>query len=130
MGLAETITSAANAAAAVGVQAFPDRCAIKDPGTSTPDGFGGTTETPLTIESNLRCLDRPLSKSVKEKGGALITTQNHEIFIEATNNTRLIQPHQTVVIAARLVPERTFRKPVTIDGSFAPIVTIAAELIK
>jgi hypothetical protein len=130
MGLAETITAAANAAAAIGVQAFPDRCAIKQAASSTPDGFGGTTETPTTIESNLRCLDQPLSRSTKEKGGALITTQNHEIFIEATDNTRLIQPHQTIVIAARLVPERTFRNPVTVDGSFAPIVTIAAELIK
>lgn len=130
MSLADTITTAANAAAAAAVPAFPDRCSIKQPGTSTPDGFGGTTETPSTVESNLRCLVQPLSRSTKEKGGALITTQNHEIFIDATDNTRLIQPHQTIVIAARLVPERTFRRPVTVDGSFAPIVTIAAELIK
>jgi hypothetical protein len=130
MSLAETITAAANAAAAAAIPAFPDRCSIKDPGTLTPDGFGGTTGTPTTVESNLRCLDQPLSRSTKEKGGALITTQNHEIYIEATANTRLIQPHQTIVIAARLVPERTFRMPVTIDGSFAPIVTVAAELMK
>jgi hypothetical protein len=130
MGLAETITSAANAAAAVALPVFPDRCSLIVPGTPVPDGFGGSTETETTAASNVRCLYEPLSKSMKVLGGAKITTQTHRITMEATSATRVIQDHYKIVIAARLVAELTFRNPVTLDGSFAPIVMVAAELIK
>jgi hypothetical protein len=131
MGLAETITGAANAAGAIGVQAFPDLCSLRVPGTGTPDGFGGTTETETTVASGVRCLYEPLSKSMKTLGGAQITTQTHRITMEATTaTTRAIRDHYKIVIASRLVPEMVFRNPVTLDGSFAPIVMVAAELIK
>lgn len=50
--------------------------------------------------------------------------------MEATTATRAIRDHYKIVIASRLVPELTFENPVTLDGSFAPIVMVAAELIK
>lgn len=130
MGLAEALTSAANIAAAVAVPAFPDLCSLKVPGTPTPDGYGGTTETETTAASGIRCLYEPLSRSMKRLGGAQITTQTHRITMEATSATRVIRDHYKIVIAARLAPELTFENPVTLDGSFAPIVMVAAELIK
>lgn len=130
MSLADTITSAASAAAAVALPAFPDRGSLKEVGASTPDGFGGTTETQRTLASNLRCLYEPLGKSEKTLAGAQITTQTHRITMEATEQTRAIRNDQTFVIAPRLVGELTFENLVTLDGSFAPVVMIAGELVK
>jgi len=130
MSLADTIASALTAITPTILSTFPDLCDLKQPGTLSPDGFGGTTDTPATVEASLECFYERLSERDKVLGGTLITTQTHKMMIKATASTRLIQPHQWLVVAARELPALTFRKPVTLDGSYAPVITIAAELVK
>jgi hypothetical protein len=128
MSLVDAINAATEAAARVALTAFPDRCSLITI-TSVPDGFGGSTETETTVESNIPCIRDLLTKGMQPIAGSQITTQTDRIMMKDTENTRLIQSHYKIVIAARVLPQLTFENPVTLDGSYAPIVTIAAARV-
>jgi hypothetical protein len=128
---AEVLLSEMGLAVEEAMHYFLDRCELREPGTSTPDGFGGTTEADDTIlESDIEVYCEPLTRKMLEFGGARITTQTHRLTMRATENTRAIQPHQQIVVAARDVAERTFLSPVTMDDSYSPLVMVAAEIVK
>lgn len=97
---------------------------------STPDGFGGSTETPTTIASSLKCFYEALSSPMQvQVGGAGLTSLTHKITMEATAATKAIKSDYQIVVAARNdKPELTFERPVTLDGSYVPLVEIAAVL--
>lgn len=97
---------------------------------SAPDGFGGTTETPTTIASSVKCFyeafKSPMQLSV---GGADLTSLTHKITLEATAATMAIKSDYQIVVAARgNKGALTFEKPVTLDGSYTPLVEVAAVL--
>lgn len=106
-----------------------DYCTII--GTSSiPDGFGGTTEVETELATDVRCfyvaLGQPMQRQI---GGGPITTLTHKIIMEATSATKLIKPDYQIVVEARNgKPELTFETPVTLDGSFTPLVEVAAVL--
>jgi hypothetical protein len=64
-------------------------------------------------------------------GGGPITTLNHKVTMEATAATKAIKSDYQIVVAARNdKPALTFERPVTLDGSYTPLVEVAAVLME
>lgn len=97
---------------------------------SAPDGFGGSTETPTTIASEILCFYEALSSPMEiQVAGSGLTSLTHKITMEATAITKAIQSDYQIVVEARDdKPELTFERPVTLDGSYTPLVEVAAVL--
>lgn len=98
----------------------------------TPDGFGGTTPgsgTPTTV-SGIKCFYEALSSPMQiQVGGAGLTSLTHKITMEATAITKAIKSDYQILVAARNdKPALTFERPVTLDGSYTPLVEVAAVL--
>lgn len=98
--------------------------------SSTPDGFGGTSDAPTTIASDLRCFIEAFKSPMQVTvGGAQLTSLTHKVTIEATALSKAIRPDYEIVVAARNDKgELIFRQPVTLDGSYTPLVEVAAVL--
>lgn len=97
---------------------------------SAPDGFGGSTDTPTTIASAIKCFYEALSSPMEiQVGGAGLTSLTHKITMEATAVTKAIKSDYQIVVATRNdKPALTFERPVTLDGSYTPLVEVAAVL--
>jgi hypothetical protein len=106
-----------------------DLCSIKT-FTSTPDGFGGTTEVETIVASGIKCfIEGPSSPSEYQIGGAALTTLPHTIIMEATAATKAIKSDYLIVVAPRNDKGAlTFERPITLDGSYTPLVQVAAVL--
>jgi len=98
--------------------------------SSTPDGFGGSTDAPTTLASGLRCFYEAFKTPMQvSAGGASLTSLTHKITLESTVVTKAIQSDYQIVVAARNdKPALTFERPVTLDGSYTPLVEVAAVL--
>lgn len=129
MGLATALENVQDKLAAASSKFMVNTCSLIAT-TSTPDGFGGTTETPSVVASgvpvNYAARANPIQRQI---GGGPVTTLGHDLTLPATAATETIRPHFKIVVdALNDQPELTFRNPVTMDGSFSVFVKIAAEL--
>ncbi len=128
MSLADTITSAASIAARVALQTFPDLCTVYSV-TSTPDGFGGTSETLVSAIDDVQCFYEPLSQREQQIAGAQIPLYTHRVMMPATPETLAIKPSYRIVIAERGdTPELTFENPLPETGSFTPLMKVMATV--
>jgi hypothetical protein len=98
--------------------------------SSTPDGYGGTTEILTTVASsvpvNYEARANPIQRQI---GGGPMVTLGHDLTLPATAQTEVIRSHYMIIVdAVNDQPELTFRNPVTLDGSFSVFVELAAEL--
>lgn len=98
--------------------------------SETPDGYGGTTETPNTIASDVPCSYKPMSQPLERQfGGAALVTLTHLITMGSNAITKQIRPDYKIVVHAHDdVPEMTFENPVAMNSSTSPFVKLAAAL--
>lgn len=107
-----------------------DLCSITYTGAEVNDGFGGTTPGTPTTVSSVKCFIEAFKSPMQVTvGGAGLTSLTHKITLEATAATKAIKSDYQIVVAARNdKPALTFEQPVTLDGSYTPLVEVAAVL--
>ena len=107
-----------------------DLCSIVSYGADVPDGFGGTTPGTSTTVTGIKCFYEAFESPMQiQVGGAGLTSLTHKITLEATAATKAIRSDYQIIVAARNdKPALTFERPVTLDGSYTPLVEVAAVL--
>lgn len=127
--LAAAIEEVRTELAAASKEFFPERFTIVIPGTTVPDGFGGTTEGDPVEHKNIPGKIEVLGRSDQVIGGAQITNQTHKIKMGVTTITRNIKPHYQLIRQAQGDQmTETYENPVLLMGSMDAFVKVAATL--
>ena len=100
--------------------------------TEVSDGFGGSTQTE-TVLATEHCYFQELTEEDAQQvvSGGVITVKSHRITLPATAITRAIVPDYKIKALARGDhPEVLFEEPSVMEGSFNPLVKVAARVKK
>lgn len=93
------------------------------------DDYGGSTNTPTTVASNVPCDYEALSPFQTEIGGRLITGRTHKLTLPSNATTEAILPKHKIVVAARgNTSALTFNDPIVLPDSLGPFLEVAASL--
>lgn len=107
-----------------------DRCELIGP-TFVDGGSTGDSVTFGPLESDLECLYEPARQNVQIVVGGDAFIATHRVMMLRTAVSELITPKFRIKVAARAdKPEMVFEKPVQIDESLSPLVTVNAVLVK
>jgi hypothetical protein len=106
-----------------------DLCTIVDI-SSTPDGFGGHSQTRTNVATNIPCVIE--SRAMVEAAvvaGTIASLQRTKIYMKVTTITQAIRPDYEIVVAARDGKAAlTFEDPRRLDQSYEVLVTVSAKL--
>lgn len=105
-----------------------DRCSIQTL-TTTRTGDGGFDESWSDIESDIPVLVEAVDdeQSVVAQAPRGLTTSR--LFLKATDTTKVIDPSQRIVVAARDGKSAmTFEQPKRLDETYEALITVAATL--
>lgn len=106
---------------------LPDTCSIYEPAEVDIPGGGFESSDGTAIESGIKCLLEAESDSDAIVAGASRGVVIQKLFLEVTDNTKLIKPSQVIVVDAREgKPQMRFLQPKRLDESFEVLITIGA----
>lgn len=106
-----------------------DSCTIVDI-SSTPDGYGGHTQTRTNLATAIPCLIESRSEvEAAVVAGTIESLIRTKIYMKVTGVTQAITPDMEIVIAARDgKAQLTFEDPRRMDQSYEILVTVSAKL--
>lgn len=105
-----------------------DRCSIQGY-TEIKDGTGGFDEQWPTIESDVPVLVEAIDDEQSVIAQAPRGIVTHRLYLKATDTTKLIDPSQRIVVAARDGKSAMiFEQPKRLDETYEALITVAATL--
>ena len=106
-----------------------DSCTIVDI-SSTPDGYGGHTQTRTNLATAIPCLIQSRSEvEAAVTAGTIASLIETKIFMKVTAVTQAITPDMEIIVAARDGKAAlTFEDPRRMDQSYELLVIVSAKL--
>lgn len=126
--VSEGVADARDEIAAEAADFKPDLCDIVLV-INTSDNYGGSTQSPTLIATNVPCSYESLGSSEQQVAAKILAGATHRLELPSTAITWAIKPiHRIIVHANDDVAEMTFENPTIEPDSFSPFVRVVAKM--